>query len=92
MRRPVHRVRRRCEQHRRERYGAAHFAVGDLLAVAQLADRADGAFCIGNVLPHLPHAALDRFLADLARAVGLTLTLVPDSPLLEKIDSGTLFE
>ena len=31
-------------------------------------------------------------LADLARAVGLTLTLVLDSPLLEKIDSGTLFE
>ena len=31
-------------------------------------------------------------LADLARAVGLTLALVPDSPLQEKIDSGRLFE
>ena len=31
-------------------------------------------------------------LADLARAVGLTLGLVPDSPLQEKIDSGRLFE
>lgn len=31
-------------------------------------------------------------LADLARVVGLTLALVPDSPLVEKIDSGTLFE
>jgi DNA-binding phage protein len=31
-------------------------------------------------------------LADLARAVGLRLALVPDSPLLEKIESGKLFE
>ena len=31
-------------------------------------------------------------LADLARAVGLTLALVPDSPLQERIESGRLFE
>ena len=31
-------------------------------------------------------------LAELARAVGLTLALVPDSPLQEKIESGKLFE
>ena len=31
-------------------------------------------------------------LADLARVVGLTLALVPDSPLQEKIETGKLFE
>ncbi len=50
----------------RERYGGALFAVGDLTEIATIADGADGGFCIGNVLPHLPHDHLDRFLADLA--------------------------
>jgi DNA-binding phage protein len=31
-------------------------------------------------------------LDELARVVGLRLTLVPDQPLIEKIDAGTLFE
>jgi DNA-binding phage protein len=31
-------------------------------------------------------------LDELARVVGLRLTLVPDQPLIEKIDKGTLFE
>ena len=31
-------------------------------------------------------------LDELARVVGLRLTLVPDQPLIEKIDTGTLFE
>ena len=50
----------------RERYGAALFVVGDLGEVATITDHAEGAFCIGNVLPHLPPDRLDRFLADLA--------------------------
>ncbi len=31
-------------------------------------------------------------LSELAHVVGLKLSLVPDAPLREKIDSGTLFE
>jgi transcriptional regulator with XRE-family HTH domain len=31
-------------------------------------------------------------LEELARVVGLRLTLVPDQPLIEKISKGTLFE
>ena len=31
-------------------------------------------------------------LAELARVVGLKLVLVPDQPVIEKIDKGTLFE
>ena len=50
----------------RERYGTALFVVGDLGEVATITDHAEGAFCVGNVLPHLPPDRLDRFLADLA--------------------------
>jgi hypothetical protein len=31
-------------------------------------------------------------LVELARVVGLKLVLVPDQPVIEKIDKGTLFE
>jgi SAM-dependent methyltransferase len=58
----------------RERYGAAHFAVGDLTEIKELTDHADGAFCIGNVLPHLPPGALERFLGD------LVAVLAPGAP------------
>lgn len=54
----------------RERYGAALFVIGDLAEIAAIADHADGAFCIGNVLPHLPPDRLDRVLADLAGVLG----------------------
>ena len=50
----------------RERYATASFVVSDLSDLATIADRADGAFCIGNVLPHLAPDHLDRFLTDLA--------------------------
>ena len=58
----------------RERYATANFVVSDLSDLAAITDRADGAFCIGNVLPHLAPENLDHFLADLA---GL---LPPGSP------------
>jgi SAM-dependent methyltransferase len=49
---------------------AAHpgvrFAEADLAALASLVPRADGAYCIGNVLPHLPPDARDGFLDALA--------------------------
>jgi SAM-dependent methyltransferase len=51
----------------RTRYGGARFAVADLAEIATIADRAAGAFCIGNVLPHLDPCRRDAFLADLAR-------------------------
>jgi len=50
----------------RERYAAAHFVVGDLGEIAAICDRADGGFCIGNVLPHLAPGPRERFLRDLA--------------------------
>jgi SAM-dependent methyltransferase len=50
----------------RERYPAALFAASDLTEAVDLVDAADGAFCIGNVLPHLAPAALGTFLVDLA--------------------------
>ncbi len=50
----------------RERYATADFVVSDLSDLATITDSADGAFCIGNVLPHLAPDDLDRFLDDLA--------------------------
>lgn len=50
----------------RERYPAALFVAEDLTAAPALVAAADGAFCIGNVLPHLPPDDLGEFLIDLA--------------------------
>jgi glycine/sarcosine N-methyltransferase len=51
----------------RTRYADARFVVADLGAVRSICAEADGAFCIGNVLPHLPPTRLVSFLTDLAR-------------------------
>ncbi len=53
----------------RERYPSALFAVADLAEVRSISPHAEGAFCIGNVLPHLPPDRLPSFLADLARVL-----------------------
>jgi len=58
----------------RDRYSRAVFAVCDLTEVSVLVDRADGAYCIGNVLPHLCPGDLEAFLQDLAAI------LPPDAP------------
>ncbi|MEZ4386953.1 MAG: class I SAM-dependent methyltransferase [Candidatus Krumholzibacteriia bacterium] len=50
----------------RERYSTALFVVEDLAQAPALVESADGAFCIGNVLPHLGYEALGAFLVDLA--------------------------
>jgi SAM-dependent methyltransferase len=50
----------------RDRYSRAWFAVCDATEVAVLLDEADGAYCIGNVLPHLAPGDLEAFLHDLA--------------------------
>jgi glycine/sarcosine N-methyltransferase len=50
----------------RRRYTGALFAVADLGEVRTICPDADGAFCIGNVLPHLPPDGLRALLADLA--------------------------
>jgi len=50
----------------RDRYSRAAFAVSDLTEVSILVDQADGAYCIGNVLPHLCPGDLEAFLQDLA--------------------------
>ncbi|HOX24326.1 MAG TPA: class I SAM-dependent methyltransferase [Candidatus Krumholzibacteria bacterium] len=50
----------------RARYSQALFAVADVGEVATICERADGAFCIGNVLPHLSPDRRDAFLRDLA--------------------------
>ncbi len=50
----------------RERYATARFVCADLTEVPTVTDHADGAYCIGNVLPHLPPDRRDRMLADLA--------------------------
>jgi SAM-dependent methyltransferase len=50
----------------RERYPAALFVAEDLAAAPSLVAAADGAFCIGNVLPHLAPDGLGEFLIDLA--------------------------
>lgn len=51
----------------RERYAEARFAVADLGALRSICSEADGAYCIGNVLPHLRPTRLVAFLTDLAR-------------------------
>ena len=55
----------------RTRYPAARFVTGDLaeVATATAGAVADGAYCIGNVLPHLPADRLRSFLRDLARVL-----------------------
>lgn len=58
----------------RRRYAGAHFAVADLTETRSICPHADGAFCLGNVLPHLPPARLAVFFADLAAV------LPPDAP------------
>lgn len=50
----------------RRRYGVARFVAADLGEVRTVVAHADAAFCIGNVLPHLPPAGRHGFLADLA--------------------------
>ena len=54
----------------RERYGTARFVTGDLTEVASLTEYADGAYCIGNVLPHLPPDGRGTFLLSLADVLG----------------------
>lgn len=49
----------------RERYPGALFVESDLATTAAVVDRADGAYCIGNVLPHIPPARLGEFLQNL---------------------------
>jgi SAM-dependent methyltransferase len=58
----------------RRRYPAAHFEIADLIEARSVCPTADGAFCVGNVLPHLPPDRLVCFLADLVRI------LPPGSP------------
>jgi SAM-dependent methyltransferase len=50
----------------RRRHGPARFVAADLGEVATVAPHADGAWCIGNVLPHLDPDARRDFLTDLA--------------------------
>ena len=51
----------------RRRGGGARFVTADLAEARSISPRADGAFCVGNTLPHLPPGKLTSFLADLAR-------------------------
>lgn len=50
----------------RERYGGPRFVCADLTEVGDLCDHAAGAYCIGNVLPHLPPPRRAALLDDLA--------------------------
>jgi len=50
----------------RRRYPDARFVAADLGEVGSIGLHADGAFCIGNVLPHLSPGRLAALLADLA--------------------------
>jgi len=69
----------------RERYPAALFVVDDLTALPALVDAADGAFCIGNVLSHLPCDTLGEFL------VGLAGVLPPGAPwVLQTVNASRL--
>jgi glycine/sarcosine N-methyltransferase len=77
----------------RTRYPAALFVQGDLAATPSLLEAADGAFCIGNVLPHVPPAALGEFLVELAGAlpekapwIVQTVNLDRLTPLVEPLD------
>jgi len=58
----------------RERYAAARFVCADLAELRELCAEADGAYCIGNVLPHVPPDRRGKLLADLAA------TLEPGAP------------
>ncbi len=49
----------------RAAYPAAEFHVLDLRGIASLAPPFGGAYCIGNVLPHLPPAGVDDLLGSL---------------------------
>ena len=50
----------------RERYAGALFVQDDLMAALPLVGPADGAYSVGNVLPHLDHESQGAFLAELA--------------------------
>ncbi|MDY0109924.1 MAG: class I SAM-dependent methyltransferase [Candidatus Krumholzibacteria bacterium] len=60
----------------RRRYRGAQFVATDLTEVRAVVATAQGAFCIGNVLPHLAPAARAQFLRDLA------VVLPPGAPWL----------
>ena len=51
------------------RYPGARFAVADLGEVRTIVPAAAGAYCIGNVLPHLPPDRLRLLLQDLAQVL-----------------------
>ncbi len=50
-------------------FPAARFQILDMLLISRLTGPFDAAYCIGNVLPHLPSTALPEFLSSLNKII-----------------------